>query len=55
MKDRNAIAHGEKRYTEIDESVKIKIDNNSEKILTLIHEVKKNILIKAEEYKKVEL
>ena len=51
VKDRNSIAHGEKRYTEIDEALKQKIESNSEKIFDLINEIKKNILNKAESYK----
>jgi len=52
LKDRNAIAHGERRYTEIDRNTKEKIENNSEKIELLIREVKINILKKAESYRK---
>lgn len=51
LKDRNAIAHGENRYIEIDEELKQKIEDNSQKIEMLIKKVKINILKKAESYK----
>ena len=50
--DRNAIAHGEKRYSQINDSVIKNIKENSEKILTLIDQIKANIIEKAENYKK---
>jgi hypothetical protein len=53
LKDRNAIAHGEKRYTTIDIALKERIEENFLKILTLITEIKENILIKASTYKNI--
>jgi len=53
LKDRNAIAHGEKRYTIIDIALKERIEENFLKILTLITEIKENILIKASAYKNI--
>lgn len=52
LKDRNAIAHGEKRYIEINETVKKQIEDNSTKIDKLIKEIKQNIFEKAETYRK---
>jgi len=54
LKDRNAIAHGERRYTEVNLAVKQKIADNSKKIEILIKEVKNNILEKAESYRKMD-
>lgn len=53
LKDRNAIAHGEKKYTTIDASLKQRIEENSVKTLELINEIKNNILIKASTYKNI--
>lgn len=51
LEDRNAIAHGENRYSIIDNSLKEKISNNSTKIISFIEIIKNNILLKAEGYK----
>ncbi|MDQ7044537.1 MAG: MAE_28990/MAE_18760 family HEPN-like nuclease [Sulfurimonas sp.] len=53
LKDRNAIAHGEKKYTTVDASLKQKIEQNSTKTLKLINEIKNNILVKATTYKEI--
>jgi len=50
--NRNAIAHGERRYTYIDEKIKQEIEDTIQKIDNLIDGVKQNILDKAEKYRK---
>jgi len=52
LNDRNAIAHGEKRYSNATKNLKEQIDNSSEKVEMLITEIKCNILKKAFKYKK---
>lgn len=53
LKDRNAIAHGEKKYTTVNTYLKQKIEQNSLKTLQLVNVVKDNILRKASMYKEV--
>jgi len=53
LKDRNSIAHGERKYSKnINEDIKKDIENRIEKINNLIEVVENNILEKAQSYKK---
>ena len=53
LKDRNSIAHGERKYSKnINEDIKQNIENRIERINKLIEIVKNNILYKAQSYKK---
>ena len=53
LKDRNSIAHGERKYSKnINEDIKKDIENRIERINKLIEIVKNNILEKAQSYKK---
>ncbi len=53
LKDRNSIAHGERKYSKnINEDIKKDIENRIERINKLIEIVKNNILYKAQSYKK---
>jgi len=51
LKDRNAIAHGENRFSEIKESDRLKMSETLQKIENLITSLKNNILKKAESFK----
>jgi len=51
LKNRNAIAHGEKRYTIITQTIKDDIEYNIKKIDEFIKIIKQKILLKAEDYR----